>query len=212
MRPSIPTSDLLDAAASVIVDRGFSGVRMDAVAARAGVAKGVPYGRFASKQELLLAVIDRELVEAIRHAARLVADDPEGGRFSRLWLHSSAALASRPVLVRLYVDPDSPLPAAAEARRDRLDARALLGAEFIRDLQRADLVDPHLNAAALATNLTLWNYGLAAREPGENNHDLIAGMAGLLARGADTGRGDLEEGKALFAAFAERLIEDRSLS
>src|SRR5690606_28958286 len=130
MRPSVPTSVLLDATAAIVVERGFDGVRMDAVALRAGVAKGVPYGRFASKDELLRAMIDRELVLAMRRSAELVAADPEGGRLSRIWVHAVAALHSRPALLRLYSGDGSPLAGVAAERSARTRIRSIIGAEF----------------------------------------------------------------------------------
>lgn len=211
MRPSIPTSVLLDAAAAIVADRGFEGVRMDAVAARAGVAKGVPYGRFPSKTELLRAMIDHELALAMRRAVELVEADPDGGRLSRIWAHSVAALHSRPALVRLYSGKDSPLPAATADRAERTPARAAIGADFIRELQATGLVESGIDAESLAMNLTLWNRALAmdSSRLTPDLDSLIGGMGDVLARAADTGRGDVAAGKAVFARFVGELVAER---
>lgn len=51
---------MLDAALRVFLERGQRGTSMQAVADAAGVTKPVVYGCFASKDELLLALLDRE--------------------------------------------------------------------------------------------------------------------------------------------------------
>ena len=50
---------LLDAAMAVFARRGYAAATVDAVAERAGVAKGTVYQYFKSKEELLFAVFDR---------------------------------------------------------------------------------------------------------------------------------------------------------
>lgn len=51
---------ILDAALEVYVERGYKGTSMQAVAEAAGVTKPVVYECFANKDELLLALLDRE--------------------------------------------------------------------------------------------------------------------------------------------------------
>ena len=54
---------LLDAAAELFAQRGYHAVSVDAVAAAAGYTKGAVYARFADKQDLFLALLDRWLAE-----------------------------------------------------------------------------------------------------------------------------------------------------
>jgi AcrR family transcriptional regulator len=49
---------LLEAAAQVFAERGFSGATLDEVAARAGFTKGAVYSNFKSKDDLFLALIE----------------------------------------------------------------------------------------------------------------------------------------------------------
>lgn len=51
---------ILDAALEVYIERGYKGTSMQAVADVAGVTKPVVYECFANKDELLLALLDRE--------------------------------------------------------------------------------------------------------------------------------------------------------
>ena len=52
-------AEILDAATAVFARRGYAAATVDAVAERAGVAKGTIYQYFESKEELLFAVFDR---------------------------------------------------------------------------------------------------------------------------------------------------------
>jgi AcrR family transcriptional regulator len=50
---------LLDAAEEVFVKRGVTGAALEEIAAEAGFSRGAIYAHFGSKEELLLAVLDR---------------------------------------------------------------------------------------------------------------------------------------------------------
>jgi AcrR family transcriptional regulator len=52
---------LLDVAAQLVVDEGIDAVTMEGVASRAGVSKGLGYAYFANRDELLVALYDREM-------------------------------------------------------------------------------------------------------------------------------------------------------
>jgi AcrR family transcriptional regulator len=54
-------AQLLDVAATMLVDRGVEAVTMEGVAARAGVSKALGYRYFENATELLLALADREM-------------------------------------------------------------------------------------------------------------------------------------------------------
>jgi AcrR family transcriptional regulator len=73
---------ILDAALEVYVERGYRGTSMQAVADAAGVTKPVVYECYPNKDELLLALLDREerrLLDAISEAlpSNLVSDNME---------------------------------------------------------------------------------------------------------------------------------------
>ena len=53
---------LLDAAASLISRAGIGGASLDGIAAEAGLTKGAVYSQFDSKEDLLLALLDRRFV------------------------------------------------------------------------------------------------------------------------------------------------------
>ena len=73
---------ILDAALEVYVERGYKGTSMQAVADAAGVTKPVVYECYPNKDELLLALLDREenrLMDAISKSlpSNLVSDNME---------------------------------------------------------------------------------------------------------------------------------------
>lgn len=212
MRPSIPTPVILEAAAALVAERGFGDVRMEDVAARAGVAKGVLYLRFNGKDALLLALVRRELALATGLTAELVAADPRGGMLSRLFVHSAAALHSRPALLRFYRDDPAPVGRLVRARDDDHRPRALLGATLIAELQTAGTVDPALDADVLAANLAVWSRGLVTRVHGDDVDALVHGMADLVARAADVAHADPSSGRDAVLRFTAALIADLEAS
>lgn len=65
--------ELLDAAMTLFVEKGFAATRTDEVALRAGVSKGTLYLYFPSKEDLLKAVIAQQLSERIAEGAAMAA-------------------------------------------------------------------------------------------------------------------------------------------
>jgi AcrR family transcriptional regulator len=65
--------ELLDAALSLFVEKGYAATRIDEVARRAGVSKGTLYLYYASKEELLREVIRSRLSTPIAVAFETVA-------------------------------------------------------------------------------------------------------------------------------------------
>jgi AcrR family transcriptional regulator len=66
--------ELLDAALSLFVEKGFASSRAEEVALRAGVSKGTLYLYYPSKEDLLKAVIKQNLSERIAAGAAQAAD------------------------------------------------------------------------------------------------------------------------------------------
>lgn len=106
------------AALELFLDHGFEAASMDAIALRAGVAKGTLYARYETKEPLFRAILEdelkrwsqrageqdhllpAELAPRLRHHARVlidVFDWPEYRRISRLL---EAAVATLPDLAR----------------------------------------------------------------------------------------------------------------
>jgi AcrR family transcriptional regulator len=83
--------DLLDAAESVLVDKGMAALTVDEVTARAGVAKGTFYLYFQSRDDVLAALRERfveHLVAVQRAELDTLPDGDWPGRLE-LWMESS---------------------------------------------------------------------------------------------------------------------------
>ena len=78
-RASRPPKDevrtrVLRAAGEVFAERGFAAASLDQVAAAAGFTKGAVYSNFAGKDELFLALMDREVAERLRRVEATLAE------------------------------------------------------------------------------------------------------------------------------------------
>ena len=130
---------ILDAARELLVSEGFAGLRLEHVAARAGVGKATIYRRWGSKEELSLAVLEelasphiviadtgntrQELLAATMNAMRAVNDTPFGPVI--------AALLSQIAMNPLLGDPFR--ASVVQGRRDEV-RRAIW-----RGIRRGDL-------------------------------------------------------------------------
>jgi AcrR family transcriptional regulator len=65
-------SELVNAALTLFVERGYAATRLEEVASRAGVSKGTLYLYFESKEDLFKAVVRSGIVPAIEQAEQLV--------------------------------------------------------------------------------------------------------------------------------------------
>lgn len=87
---------LLGAAEKVFAERGIQGAALEEVAAEAGLTKGAVYSNFASKEDLVLAVMRHRLEEAARsQAERLDCSASPPGRladeFGEFWATTAAS-------------------------------------------------------------------------------------------------------------------------
>jgi AcrR family transcriptional regulator len=98
----------LDAAALIVVETGPSAVTMDGVAQRTGVNKRLGYRHFENREDLLRALLERELDESGRRARALLPDHPDielrVAVNVRVWLEMMQERG--PLLMRLLFDQD----------------------------------------------------------------------------------------------------------
>jgi AcrR family transcriptional regulator len=67
---------LVDAAADLFAKKGFNGASMEEIAAEAGFTRGAIYSNFGSKDELLIAVMERFFQRTMQEYRDVVIDDP----------------------------------------------------------------------------------------------------------------------------------------
>lgn len=205
LAPAERTPQILEAALEEFAERGFAGARMAAVAARAGIAKGLIYHYFPSKAELFQAAVQactRPVFEAaerrlagIQGSARQLLADLIGIAYARIREEERER-----ALFRLIVVEASRVPELAEFyRRDILGrgvgiARAVLRAgvasgEFRPEVAEMPGLAEVLMAPAIMASIWRMILGEAAPDPGrmQDAHlDLL--LAGLAApRGGGPG-------------------------
>src|SRR5947209_15081087 len=79
MPPAQRREQLIDAALEVILEHGYGGVSIEAIARRPGVTRPVVYDHFPNLGRLLHALVEREERISLRQLEEVVPDDP-GGR------------------------------------------------------------------------------------------------------------------------------------
>jgi AcrR family transcriptional regulator len=93
---------LLEAAARVFVERGFTGASVEAIATEAGYTRGAFYSNFATKEELFAALLQERGFELARSVAR------ESGGMTPGEIGASAAAvhehATAEWMVRLFLE------------------------------------------------------------------------------------------------------------
>lgn len=165
--PDLPTKNrIAEAAFALFTAQGYASVRMDAVAAKAGVAKGTLYVHFVSKEALFRAVLTHKLKPATAMLAALSEKDAPTGEeaLRRLYARAATLIDSGVTgdLLRLVIGESARFPELPRIYfetivgpvRSRLGGLLASGAEagaFRRDPPLADfpmaLMAPALMAA-----------------------------------------------------------------
>ena len=115
---------LLSAAADLVAERGFHAVGIADIGAAAGVSGAAIYRHFASKQDMLIALLDR-VVEGLRDGARNAVADartPEEALDALIAAHVDFALRDRSIIA-VYDQEAHALP-DDDRRRIRRTQRA----------------------------------------------------------------------------------------
>ncbi|WP_096289471.1 TetR/AcrR family transcriptional regulator [Mycobacterium ahvazicum] len=180
---------ILDAAARVFAGEGFAGATIDAVGQAAGFTKGAVYSNFESKDELFLALLDREFELRGEQIATVL--DSSGGdnvlaasELSRSVLDSVRDHSDYYVLLveywlRAQRDP--------QLRERLIERRRAAADQALQIVKSADTVPSDRRLADLAQLVITLNLGVAMEEvlrPGSINPDLLTQlMAALLESG-----------------------------
>ncbi|MET8540799.1 TetR/AcrR family transcriptional regulator [Kitasatospora sp. NPDC004799] len=120
---------ILEAAQQLIAEEGIAGFTLSAVAARANVAVGTVYQRFADKTDLLVSAQQRWLDEVARTQREeflpAAAQQPDVVRAVALYAERLAVLfRDHAGLVREFVVYAAAVPALRESAQQRLDQLA----------------------------------------------------------------------------------------
>ena len=141
-----PTRDetrdkLFEAAARVFEEQGIGGASIEAIAAAAGITRGAFYSNFASKDELIIAMLEDHVAQSIRRSLDLLAKhqnlDDFLDAFKRMDRSQQDPLGRSPLLhmeMILFV-------ARAEKRRPELAKRLRARRKLIADIVETTLND-----------------------------------------------------------------------
>lgn len=114
--------EILDAAFAVFLRHGYFGASMDAIASEAGVSKPVVYSSFATKDDLFVALLEREEQRVLGEIARALPTstgaDPREAMVEGLSGFLRAVAAS-PEAYRLVLLGDGGVPAGVAERIHR---------------------------------------------------------------------------------------------
>ncbi|RAV00726.1 TetR/AcrR family transcriptional regulator [Mycobacterium colombiense] len=170
---------ILDAASKVFAAEGFAGATIDAIGQAAGFTKGAVYSNFESKDELFLALLDREF-ELRGEQIAIALDRSDGDRAA------AAREVSRSVLdsVREHSDyyvllVEYWLRAQRDPQlRERLIGRRRAAADqALRIVESTDTVPGDRRLTDVAQLVVTINLGVAMEEvlrPGTISPDLLA--------------------------------------
>ena len=158
MAPEQRREQLIDAALKVIVEQGYEGVSIEAIAREAGVTRPVIYDHFPNLGQLLQALIEREENYALEQLAAVVPESPQGGTPAELFANGVRrfldAVASRPNTWRVILLPPEGTPTIVrqhvETNRAQLLERITQFVLWARD--RSDIpadLDTEISARAI---------------------------------------------------------------
>ena len=170
-----PTRDetrdkLFEAAARVFEEQGIGGASIEAIAAAAGFTRGAFYSNFASKDELIIAMLEDHVAQSIRRSLDLLAKHQNLDDFldalKRMDRSQQDPLGRSPLLhmeMILFV-------ARAEKRRPELAKRLRARRKLI-----ADIVETTLNDSGRPASVNpAWTAAVVlALEDGFRLHRLI---------------------------------------
>jgi AcrR family transcriptional regulator len=131
MPPEQRREHLIDAALEVILERGYAGVSIEAIAREAGITRPVVYDHFPNLNRLLHAVIEREERISVEQLAQVVPEDPGDHEPGELLIAGVGrfleAVTTRPATWRIILLPLEGTPSIVrdhvEVNRARVLAR-----------------------------------------------------------------------------------------
>lgn len=148
--------ELLDAALDEFIARGFDAARVEDIARRAGLSKGAVYLYFSSKEDLLRALIEREISPVLARVGDMArtAEDPRATL--RLIGQVAGAAVAQPrfmAIPLLVISIANRFPDLVDFYRGEVAANAKSGVEALikRGIKLGQFrkVDPHAGARAI---------------------------------------------------------------
>lgn len=175
-RKNARPQELLAAALTLFVDRGYAATRLDDVAARAGVSKGTLYLYFSGKEDLFRAVVQENLLPMLDEAEHTIDSytGPSADLLRKFILEWWNRVGDSPLsgLTKLVIAESGNFPEVAKFYHDEIILRS--DALIIRMLERGmargefrkvDAVQAHRVIVAPVLMLMLWQHSFAQCSP-----------------------------------------------
>jgi TetR/AcrR family fatty acid metabolism transcriptional regulator len=136
--------ELLDVALRLFAERGFQATTIADISAAAGTAHGLVYHYFKSKDELLLAVLERNsFLPSLRQLLEIAPDQPATEVLPRIATGFSAMVAERADFMSLVVRESQTNPEVAAAMGQLIGEGLDLLTAYLEDRVEAGELRPH---------------------------------------------------------------------
>ncbi|HEY6542404.1 MAG TPA: TetR/AcrR family transcriptional regulator [Ktedonobacteraceae bacterium] len=89
---------ILDAAAELMLRWGYNKTTIDDIVRAAGVPKGTIYLHWKTREDLFLALMEREYARLIQDTQQRIASDPNGGTMQGITKHAMLATMKSPLM------------------------------------------------------------------------------------------------------------------
>jgi TetR/AcrR family acrAB operon transcriptional repressor len=209
---------ILDAASHLIAHYGFDKTTMDDIAREAGVSKGALYLEWASKDDLLDALLSYQMQRLLDDFLARMEADPQGGQIANLYRHALMALQQNALMAAMYTR-DSRVLGDFVRRQDvtRYTNRLMFGKDAIIQMQHAGLLRADIQPDVLVYLFSVIALGFLHVEtiipPAEAPPmpDVAEALTNVIGRGFAAQNGDSEIGKHAmrqFVAFIKQQYEE----
>jgi AcrR family transcriptional regulator len=200
------TSRLLDVASEIVAGGGFDTLTIEALADRADVPVATAVELCGSLEQALVLMLNREFTGIYLSMVDDIERDPDGGKLSRIYYYTLAAVYERPLARTLYtVDRDAMNSIMRNPNSFRYIPGVGIRADLIETMQRAGMVRRDVDAGTVSHMLTIFSAGLALTAPHDDLDRIVRGVTDLLARVVDANVEDTTPGKAAFFEWAVSL-------
>lgn len=198
-RKTARPAEIVDAAFASFTEHGYAGTKLDAVAKRAGIAKGTVYLYFDTKQDLFEAVIRKEVSSVIGDVEAMVDgyDGPSENLLRQIITHAytNIVLSDTRYLLRIIIGEGQQFPELRELYYESSikQATALIGKIMQRGLDRGEFRDGPMtrNPQLLMSPCimaAIWSMTFDTFEPLDIDH-YMAGHIDLMLNGLLAGSG-----------------------
>jgi AcrR family transcriptional regulator len=201
------TARVLDVAADIVARGGFEGLTLAGLAAECHVSLTALEREFGTIDDALVLMLNREFTGIYLSMVDHIERDPDGGRLSRIYYYTLAAVYERPLARTLYtVDREAMNRIMRNANSFGYIPGVGIRADLIETMQRVGMVRRDVDAGTVSHMLTIFSAGLALTAPHTDLDRVVRGVTDLLAQVVDEDNvTDTTPGKAAFFDWALNL-------